>query len=252
MLSRNFRLQKVGNLKWLQKNYNFSQIAFSIDELIILDVSREKNNQDEFCEHVRSLTEMCFIPIGAGGGVRDVEYARKLLHAGADKIVINSLASTKPSSINDIASDFGQQSIVLSIDVKRSKNDYEVWTENGSKRHHYSLKKYLDVISDFHIGELYLNSIDNDGTGQGYDHQLLEHIPDGLTMPIILAGGAGKHEHLAEGLNNQKVDAVATAHLFNFVGDGLEKARHNLIQKGFNLATWDIKTAHLLHNTFTR
>ena len=252
MLSRNFRLQKVGNLRWLQKNYNFSQIAFSIDELIILDVSRENREQDKFCEHVKSLTEECFIPIAAGGGIRDIEHARKLLHSGADKIVINSLAAINSKLINEIASEFGRQSIVLSVDVMRSKNDYTVWTENGSKVQTYSLTEYIENLNNLPIGELYLNSIDRDGTGQGYDSELLDYLPSHLSMPVILAGGAGKYEHLAEGLNNNKVDAVATAHLFNFVGDGLEVARNSLLEKGFNLATWDIGKANMLHNSCLR
>ena len=173
------------------------------------------------------------IPIAAGGGIRDIEHARKLLHSGADKIVINSLAAINSKLINEIASEFGRQSIVLSVDVMRSKNDYTVWTENGSKVQTYSLTEYIENLNNLPIGELYLNSIDRDGTGQGYDSE-------------------GKYEHLAEGLNNNKVDAVATAHLFNFVGDGLEVARNSLLEKGFNLATWDIGKANMLHNSCLR
>jgi cyclase len=90
MLSRNFRLQQVGNLTWLQRNYNFSHIAFFIDELIILDVSRGERNTDNFCETLKKLTSDCFVPIAAGGGVRSIDYARRLLRSGADKIVINT------------------------------------------------------------------------------------------------------------------------------------------------------------------
>jgi len=251
MLSRNFRLQKVGNLRWLQKNYNFSQIAFSIDELIVLDVSRENHDQNKFCEHVKSLTEECFIPIAAGGGIRDVEYTRKLLRSGADKIVINSLAAINSKTINEIASEFGRQSIVLSVDVKQSKDDYTVWTESGTKVEECSLKEYLKNLIDLPVGELYLNSIDRDGTGQGYHSELLEYLPKYMPIPVILAGGAGKHHHLADGLNDDRVDAVATAHLFNFVGDGLEKARKNLLEEGFDLAIWDISVANNLKGMFS-
>ena len=90
MLSRNFRLQKVGNLRWLQKNYNFSQITFSIDELIVLDVSRDGRDEEKFRDCVRLLTEECFVPIAAGGGIRALDQAQKLLHSGADKVVLNT------------------------------------------------------------------------------------------------------------------------------------------------------------------
>ena len=106
MLSRNFRLQKVGNMQWLKKNYNFSHISFSIDELIILDVTRNERNEAAFYEHVRLLNDECFVPIAAGGGIREVEQARKLLHSGADKVVINTLLVEDSEIISEIASNF--------------------------------------------------------------------------------------------------------------------------------------------------
>ena len=106
MLSRNFRLQKVGDLQWLKKNYNFSHIAFSIDELIILDVTRGERNEEKFHDHVRSLNEECFIPIAAGGGIRTLEQARRLLRSGADKVVINTLLAENSSVITKISKEF--------------------------------------------------------------------------------------------------------------------------------------------------
>ena len=88
------------------------------------------------------------------------------------------------------------------------------------------------------IGEIYLNSIDNDGTGNGYNFEILNFVPNNINMPIILAGGAGNYFHFAEGLKNTKVDAVATANLFNFIGDGLINARKKLIEENFNLVVW--------------
>ena len=88
------------------------------------------------------------------------------------------------------------------------------------------------------IGEIYYNSIDRDGTGQGYLMEMLDILPDVISIPIIIAGGAGKYHHLSEGLKNDQVDAVATAHLFNFVGDGLIKAREGLLEEGYDLANW--------------
>ena len=93
------------------------------------------------------------------------------------------------------------------------------------------------------VSELYLNSMDRDGTGQGYDYDLLDSLPIPMHIPIILAGGAGKDIHLIEGLNDSRVDAVGTAHLFNFVGDGLINARNLLYKIKMNLAKWDIQTA---------
>ncbi len=248
MLSRNFRLQKVGDLQWLKKNYNFSHIAFSIDELIILDVTRGERNEEKFHDHVRSLNEECFIPIAAGGGIRTLEQARKLLYSGADKVVLNNLVTKNSNIVLEIAKEFGQQSIVASIDVKLVGQEFTVWTSNGSVECEHDLTKMLINIERLPVGELYLNSIERDGTGHGYQTELLDCIPNLFSIPVILAGGAGKYEHISKGLSDARVDAVATAHLFNFVGDGLEKTRKKLLDENFNLATWEADLAkHLLN-----
>ena len=241
MLSRNFRLQKVGNLNWLQRNYNFSQIAFFIDELVVLDVSRQDRDEDRFCDHIMALTEGCFVPIAAGGGVRSLEYARKLLRSGADKIVVNSLLATDVNEINSSASEFGRQCLVASVDVNQ---DNTIWVNNGGEKLDVDARDWLHyVVNELPIGELYLNSMERDGTGQGYMAELLDLLPDSVPVPVILAGGAGKHQHFMEGLHHTKVNAVATAHLFNFVGNGLELARNGLLSEGIDLPCWDAQVA---------
>lgn len=240
MLSRNFRLQRVGDLEWLQKNYNFSRIAFSIDELVVLDVTRGGRDISRFCDHLKSLTEGCFVPIAAGGGIRTIEHARTLLRSGADKVVINTPLFDNLDLIGDLASEFGQQCVVASVDAKLvNRSGYDVLVENGTRRIEGLLDEWLERISEFAVGELYLNSIDRDGTGQGYDLGMLDHLPESMSMPVILAGGAGNYKHIAEGLLDKRVEAVATAHLFNFVGDGLESARDKLYEQNFDLAQWN-------------
>lgn len=168
MLSRNFRLQKVGTLNWLQTNYNFAHISFSIDELIILDVTRGEKNSSDFCEALRRLTEGCFAPISAGGGVRSVGDAKRLLRSGADKVVINTSLYDKSNIISDLASEFGSQCIVGSVDIKSSPDgNFQVWSESGSICQPGSAVDWIDRITRSAIGELYLNSMDRDGTGQG-------------------------------------------------------------------------------------
>lgn len=239
MLSRNFRLQKVGDLSWLQNNYDFSQITFSIDELIILDISRSTRNNTRFHDIFRMIAKECFIPMAAGGGVNSIDQGKQLLRSGADKIVVNSIIATNPDMIHDMASVFGRQCIIASVDVKLVGNNYMVFIENGSKMLESSLAEWLQLIKDLPVGELYLNSIDRDGTGQGYLIKMLDYLPDNWNIPIILAGGAGNSSHLAEGLSDIRVNAVSTAHLFNFIGDGLERSREELLSKGIDLVQWN-------------
>ena len=241
MLSRNFRLQNVGNLKWLKENYDFSRISYSIDELVVLDVTRGEKNLEDFCTALKYLTDGCFVPIAAGGGVNRIETARMLLRSGADKVVVNSELYTNNGLVRDLASEFGQQCLVGSIDVKSSADGlYQAWSENGVKCEAGPAKYWVEKIINDPVGEVYLNSIDRDGTGQGFDLGLLGLLPKGVSKPIILAGGAGNASHLVEGLGDSRVDAVATANLFNFVGDGLKKARQTLVADGIVLPMWDV------------
>lgn len=242
MLSRNFRLQKVGNLRWLQTNYKVSQISYSIDELVVLDVSRGEKKSVEFCDALKHLTEGCFVPIAAGGGVKTIEAARNLLRAGADKVVVNSVLYEKNDFIKQLASEFGQQCIVASMDIKSSPDgSYQVWADCGSRHIAGSVAHWIELIAQDYIGELYLNSMDRDGTGQGYDFRLLDLLPANMAKPVILAGGVGNATHLASGMADIRVDAVATANLFNFVGDGLKLARQTLISGGVRLPLWNIE-----------
>jgi cyclase len=240
MLSRNFRLQKVGNLQWLQSNYNFSRIAYSIDELIVLDVSRGKKHTEEFCAALKKLSEGCFVPIAAGGGVTTIDAARNLLRSGADKVVINSALYEDSNFTQRLASEFGQQCVVASMDVKSSpEGGFQSWSACGTVCQPGSAAYWIERVTQAAIGELYLNSMDRDGTGQGYDLRILDLLPINMPKPLILAGGVGNSAHLAAGLADPRVDAVATAHLFNFVGNGLKQARQTLISGGVDLPVWD-------------
>lgn len=253
MLSRNFRLQKVGDLKWLRINYNFSHISCSIDELIVLDVTRGERDTGAFCEALKLLSEGCFVPIAAGGGIRTVSQAHELLHSGADKVVVNTPLYENNGFIGELASEFGQQCVVASMDIKRVADGmYQAWTDVGSKPVEGSAAYWIAQVVSNAVGEIYLNSIDRDGTGQGYDLQLLDQLPVGMPKPVILAGGAGNATHLAAGLADARVDAVATAHLYNFVGDGLKQARQSLIAGGVDLPVWDSQFLNSACNLNTR
>ena len=239
MLSRNFRLQQVGDITWLEKNYNFRETALAIDELIVLNVERSRGSLDQFFEHVKQLNDDCFVPIAAGGGIRSVEDAKGLLRSGADKVVINSILRTDRPLVAELAAEFGKQCLVASIDTKRVDDEFRVFVDNGSTMIDDDLPHFLAEVLELPIGEVYLNSMDRDGTGQGYDEELLAMVPTDIGVPLILAGGAGKPEHFTFGLADPRVDAVCTAHLFNFVGNSLQLSRDHLLNEGMDLVKWD-------------
>jgi cyclase len=239
MLSRNFRLQRAGNIEWLRSNYDFKNIAFSIDELIILDVSRNERNLVRFCDYIKAIAEECFIPVAAGGGITSHDHAKTILYSGADKLVINTALFKAPSFVKELVGIYGSQCIIASIDVKKKMDVFEIYIDNGSNSTRLSCSEYIENIINLGIGEIYLNSMDNDGTGHGYQFDILDKFDSSVTLPLIFAGGAGNWHHLLEGLQHNMIDAVATANLFNFIGKGFPNARKELINKGIGLARWE-------------
>ena len=238
MLSRNFRLQKVGDFKWLKKHYNFEKIASSIDELIILDVTREGRDINEFSSVVKDVIKNVFIPVACGGGIRTLDDAKLLLKSGADKIVVNTMLHSNKELINSLVKNYGSQFVVGSIDFQIENDVKKVYINNGQLKIDQNLQDFLLEVEKLSIGEIYLNSIQKDGTGQGYDIKNLEDTLAKITTPIILAGGAGNYLHLIEGLKINSVDAVATANLFNFLGDALPKSRIKIINEKIDLAVF--------------
>jgi cyclase len=235
MLSRNFRLQKIGDLNWLEDNYGFANVGYQIDELVVIDVSRQNRDTAKFCEALKQLTRDCFAPITAGGGIKTIEHARELLRSGADKILVNSALHDQPELVDTLAREFGRQCVVASVDTQKINNSYRVLKHNGTIETAYSLDQFLLRCAGLPIGEIYLTSIDRDGTGNGIDFEMLTHLNHVKDLPIIIKGGVGNADHIIAGLSDNRVDAVATAHLLNFMGDGLARARELAISGGINL-----------------
>ncbi|MDD3375224.1 MAG: HisA/HisF-related TIM barrel protein [Candidatus Omnitrophica bacterium] len=240
MLSRNFSLQKVGDLNWLREHYNFDAIAYSIDELILLNVAREDKNFKQFSENIMELGKQCFIPIVAGGGIRKLEDAYLLMNSGADKLVVNSPVTTDPALVKALVNIFGSQCIVASIDYFVTQDKTEVYISNGSKATGMTVEQAIEKAQGLGCGEIYLTSMDNDGTGEGYDLETIKKASSFSKVPIIVSGGAGKYGHLAEGIVHGGVTASATANLFNFMADGLSEARDVMKQRGIEMASWEI------------
>lgn len=251
ILSRNFVHQKVGDINWLKKNYNFKSTSNFIDELIIINVD-EKRNHEVFFDISKKIAKDCFVPITYGGGIDNFNIASEMFKNGADKIIINSSTFKNPELLNQISSVYGSQSVIVSIDFKKeNKNEYSVWVENGKKKIEISLDEHLENLMNYEFGEIYLNSIDKDGTGFGYDLSVMNKLKSiAKKIPIIISGGAGNDNHFFEALKINEIDAVSTAHLFNFVGDGLEKARKSLIEKKISFPEWNADIIENHNNYF--
>ena len=229
--SRNFRLQKVGDLKWLERNYKFHDISFSLDELFIVDASRSERDQNKFAETLRSIANNVFIPITAGGGINCMGDADILFDNGADKVVLNTSLIKCPKLLKSITDKYGVQSVIASIDYKILNGEQVVFISNASEKIAYSLTEYIKYIESIGVGEILINSIDKDGTGFGYDMETSHEIEQDVKIPILIMGGAGNKTHLKDGLESKNISGVVTANLFNFIGESLPDARSYLIEK---------------------
>lgn len=238
-LSRNFSLQAVGNLDWLHSYYDFDSIAYSVDELVLLNVSRGEKNINEFAASIIALSKKCFMPIAAGGGINSIEDAYRIIDAGADKLVINTALFENPDLVISLVKIFGSQCIVASIDFKSANSTTEVFISNGLKATGINVEEAIRVAEQLGAGEIYLTSMDRDGTGQGYDVPLLSKVVKLCQVPIIASGGVGDYEHFVSGMQIENVTGASTANIFNFIGEGLTEARNHIIQSNIDLAVWD-------------
>lgn len=250
--SRNFNLQKVGDVNWLKENYNFKNISFFIDELIILNISKDKKEKEKFLDNIKKVSEFCFVPITIGGGIKNLNDAKFYLQNSCDKIFLNSELFNNPGVINQISKVYGEQSIIAGIDLKKENNNYFLYKNNGQEKIFDDPKKILKQLIKYNFGELFINSIDKDGTGTGLDYDLLELIPKEFNKPVILSGGTGNYKHIYIALHEKNVNAVATSNLLNFLGDGLIKTRNELLKKKISFPEWNINQIKNLEYIFKK
>ena len=237
-LSRNFRLQKVGDISWMLKTFGFSNIANCSDEIIILNLS-EKNWEDaynnKFFNDISLLLSKTFLPITIGGKIRSLRNARELFNFGADKVLISSAFFQDKSLLKEIRDLYGVQSIVVQLDI--NSQNYDIFI-NSSLERVSNLKQIANSLNEENLmGELIINQIDRDGTGFGHNTEYLNIIPK-LSMPLIASGGFGSSVHMAECLNFEAISAVATSNLLNFIGDAFSEARQELRKINFELTPW--------------
>jgi cyclase len=189
-----------------------------VDELIILDINATVEDHPIKFDLIREIVSEAFMPVAYGGGIRSVDDARKIIHLGVEKIVLNTHAVENPDFVSEVADVLGNQSVVVSIDVKRTfGGKYKIYTHGGRKKTKYNPADFAKLIADKGAGELAINSIDRDGTMSGYDLDLVELVTNAVNIPVIACGGAGKILDFAEA-KKAGASAVAAGSLFVFQG----------------------------------
>lgn len=202
------------------------------DELTFLDIGATVGSRRTLIDVVRDVSRSVFVPLTVGGGVRSVEDIRELLLAGADKVSICSAAIADPLLLADAAQRFGRQCIVLSLDAKRvSSGGWHAFIRGGSRDSGLNALDWAERAVALGAGEILVNSIDGDGTGRGYDLELMRALARRVNVPLIASGGAGSVAHLVEAVQSG-ADAVLLASLLHNGGSSINKIKEELRREG--------------------
>ncbi len=205
---------------------------WAIDEIVMLNVSRNQNSRGAFADAVAAVSSSCFVPLSAGGWITDEAFAASLLSNGADKLVLNTALADSSEMVSRLSGRYGAQCMVASIDVKRDE----------SGRTNVVVDRASRVVSDDPVswacraealgaGEIFFNSVDHDGARKGYNLEILQQICSAVRIPVIAFGGVFSWEHLVEGVR-AGASAVAAANIFHYTGHSTKKAKRHLAQAG--------------------
>jgi len=218
---------------------------WDVDELIYIDISTEKfydlrrddlkvTGKSNLLDIIRDVSKVCFMPLTFGGGVRTLDDIRNRLLMGADKITINTIAIEEPDFITKSSKIFGSQCIVVSVDYKRVDGSPKVF-KGGREPTNLDVVEWAKIAEDKGAGEIFLNSIDNDGAAEGYDIETIRKVNESLGIPVIACGGAGTFSDFVECAQKTNVSAIAAGNIFHFTELAYPKAKEALLKQGINI-----------------
>lgn len=204
-----------------------------VDELILVDILAGRENAEPDCESVDEFSSQCFVPLTVGGGVTSIAQIQALLRAGADKISINSATYADPALVEAAARRFGAQCIVASIDARRQDdNGYRCYSHAGTVATGRRPDQWARELEQRGAGEILITSIDQDGTMEGYDLELIQSVSRAVNLPVIASGGAGNYEHMRLAVQEAGASAVAAASIFHFTEQTPREAKAYLAAAG--------------------
>ena len=224
--------RRIGTLLPAVKVYNTREV----DELVLVDISATREGREPDYESLSEISAECFVPLTVGGGVNRLDIIRKLLLAGADKVVINSAAYTEPRLVTEASQRYGSQCIVVGIDAKKiSDGRYQCFSHSGTKAVGQEPAEWAERMAAEGAGEILLTSIEKDGTMEGYDVELVRQVSSRVQIPVIASGGAGGYKDMEEVLRIGGASAVAAASIFHFTEQTPLEAKEYLQEKGIHV-----------------
>jgi cyclase len=233
--------QNIGNIINEASRYN----EWSVDELIYIDISREKHYDMRRDDHkikssssidqiIKDISKVCFMPLAFGGGIRTIEDVDVRIQNGADKVTLNTGAYDNPQLINIIGQKYGAQCMVISIDYRLIDDIPTVFIEFGKKNTHTTIFDWIRECEKLGAGEIFLNAIDRDGKALGYDIDTIGTVVEESSLPVIACGGAGEMYDFVELAKQTKVSAIAAGNIFHFTERSYPRAKKLLKKEGIN------------------
>ena len=206
------------------------------DEITFLDITASSDQRDIILHIVEQVAAQVFIPLTVGGGVRSVDDVRRLLHAGADKVSMNTAAVQNPQLVADASGIVGAQCIVVAIDAKQvSPGRWHVFTHGGRNDTGLDAIEWARKVESLGAGEILLTSMDRDGTKNGFDLKLTRAVAEAVNIPVIASGGVGNLQHLADGVKQGKADAVLAASIFHYGEYTVRQAKQFMREQGIEV-----------------
>ena len=204
-------IRDAGDPVELAREYNRQ----GADEITFLDIGASARSRDIMADVVERVSGVVFVPLTVGGGIRGVDDMRMILNAGADKVAVCTAALRRPGLISEGAAIFGSQCIVLSVDAQRAGESWHAYARGGREDSGRDVLEWVLEAEALGAGEILLNSIDRDGTREGYDLELIRRVSESVSIPVIASGGAGTPEQVSLAVTRGKADAVLLASLFH-------------------------------------
>jgi imidazole glycerol-phosphate synthase subunit HisF len=221
-------LRDAGDPVALAARYN----AEGADELVVLDIAASRDRRSTFLEIIRRVAAELAIPLTAGGGIRTLEDAHRVVRAGADKVTVNTAAVSRPALISDLSRDFGAQAVVLAIDGKRAGRRWDVMVRGGRDSTGLDAVSWAKQGVSLGAGEILLTSVDRDGTQTGFDIPLTAAISRAVSVPVIASGGAQLPEHFAQIFAEGVADAALAASIFHDSVQPIRELKEFLAARG--------------------
>ena len=221
-------LRDAGDPAELAARYN----SDGADELVVLDIAASRDRRPTFLATIQRVAAELAIPLTAGGGIRNLEDARSVVLAGADKITVNTAAVERPELISELSKEFGAQAVVLAIDAKREGEHWDVRVRGGRDSARRDAVEWAKRGVAMGAGEILLTSMDRDGTQSGFDTELTSAISQAVSVPVIASGGAKSPEHFVDVFTAGKADAALAASIFHDATQSIRELKQYLAAHG--------------------